>query len=653
MRNAACILSLSLLLSVPAMAQKFVADDWEAKPQMHQVDTDFARAEAVVIDQSVKIEVVKEGQQSYIYRTLHRTVKVLDEKGIEGFNKMSFPASESVELITLKARTILPDGKIYEVTKDKMKTSKNEEDGSSELAFAMEGVEKGAEIELLYCYKRPVSLFGSETYQFSVPVMHAGFKIISPTSIIYEGKGYNGFPNTHDTLLDDRRITTADKWHIPALRSETYAFYDLNRMRVDYKVSYLPEDKPNVRMFTWQDLVRRMYDNYYSVSEKETKAVKRYLDDIGVKESDAEADKIAKIENAIKNGIVYYREIADPNAWKLDVIISKKSATETGLNRLFANCFKQAGVTCELGVISNRYQSLFDSEFENWNLMEDFVIYFPGTKKFLFPTGAYYRYPVVPASMLTNKGVFCKIASLGEVSSAIADIRTITPLPYTESSHNIDAKITFNADMDAKTDLTYSFNGYSAVGVREVALLLPKDKMKEFVRSVVSICDKPENLISYTTANEAFENYNTGTPLQITATVNTPQLVEKAGNKYILKIGDVIGRQEELYQDKERRLPIDMSYPHSLNRTIRVTLPAGYKVLNPETINIDAELKDKDGKATSAFHSGYKMEGNDLVVNITEFYAQLHYEIADYETFRKVINASADFNKVNLLLSDK
>lgn len=647
--GAICLLAATTHIN----AQSFTFDEWETKPVMHTIDTTFAKAGSVIINQDVKIEYKEIDKKAYTYRTMHRLVKVLDEKGIESFNKMNFPTVEGIDIITLKARTILPNGKIFEITKDKIKTSKSD-NGVSELVFAMEGVEKNAEIELLYVYRKPVALFGVETYQYSMPVMHAGFMIVSPKRLVYEGKGYNGFPDTHDSVTDDMRYVIANKNNITALQNEEYSFYDANRMRVDYKISYLPEEKNGVRMFTWQDLVKRMYENNYKVVEKETKAVTKYLETLGVSETDGELDKIKKIENGIKNSITLYKEIADPNAWRIDNIISKKSATETGINRLFAACFLQAGVNAELGITTDRFQAQFDNEFENWNQMEDYVFYFPKQGKFLYPTGTYHRYPYVPSSMLTNKGLFCKLMKLGDISNAIADVRTITPMPHTESGSNIDATISFNADMEAKTDITYSFAGYSAYGMREAAILLPKDKIKEFVQGIVSICDnKPENLLNYTIANEAFENYSAGKPMLVTATVNTPQLVEKAGPKYILKIGDVIGRQAEMYQNTERKLPMDIAFPHSLNRTITVVIPDGYKVLNPETININAEFKNAEGVATTAFHSSYTIEGNKLVVTIMEFYAQLHYEVKDYEPYRKVINASADFNKVNLLLSNK
>ena len=40
-------------------------------------------------------------------------------------------------------------------------------------------------------------------------------------------------------------------------------------------------------------------------------------------------------------------------------------------------------------------------------------------------------------------------------------------------------------------------------------------------------------------------------------------------------------------------------------------------------------------------------------VDVMETYAQLRYELSEFETFKKVINAAADFNKVVLVLEKK
>jgi hypothetical protein len=126
--------------------------------------------------------------------------------------------------------------------------------------------------------------------------------------------------------------------------------------------------------------------------------------------------------------------------------------------------------------------------------------------------------------------------------------------------------------------------------------------------------------------------------------------MEKAGPKYLFKLGDVIGRQVEMYQEKERKLPIDIAYPHTLYRTITLNIPDGYKVSNPESIKMMVEHKSPSGEQTMAFISDYKMDGKKMLITVKEFYNQVHYPASDIEIFKKVINAAADFNKVVLVL---
>jgi hypothetical protein len=46
------------------------------------------------------------------------------------------------------------------------------------------------------------------------------------------------------------------------------------------------------------------------------------------------------------------------------------------------------------------------------------------------------------------------------------------------------------------------------------------------------------------------------------------------------------------------------------------------------------------------FESSYKQEGNIIKVRVMEQYRKVQYPIAQYEDFKKIINAAADFNKV-------
>ena len=626
---------------------------WQINPVIHQVPAEFAKESAVIIELNSILKYEDgDDNQLWMYRTSHRIIKVLDEKGVENFNKMTVPLYTGESTQTIKARTILPDGKVKDITPDKMKEMKGE-NGGTEIVFAMEGVEKNAEVEMLVTYKKQPVFFGKETFQYLVPVLKATFALSSPARLKFEEKGYNGYPSVSDTLIDNTRYLFANKDNIPALAKEEYSFEDASRMKAEYKLSYLPEKNAQVRTFTWQELVEKLYSNTYKISDKEQKAVENYVKSIGLKGGESEEEKIQKIENAIKSGISINKELDPEKANRLDYVISNKASSENGIVKLFAACFTSAGVKNEFGMTSNHNDNTFDVTFENWNELDDYLFYFPGTKKFLSPIDIYYRYPFTSTEVLGNKGVFCKMTTLGDVTSAISDIRSIPPRPVSESRSDIRASVTFDQEMDPTADVTYSFTGYCAMGVRELALLLPKDKLKDLVNNIITLAGKPENMVKYSIAGEAFENYYLGKPLEFNATIKASQLVEKAGPKYIFRVGDLIGRQSELYQNSERKLPVDMPYSHSLNRLLAITIPEGYTVANPEVIKMKTEFKDETGTVTTAFTSDYKLEGNVLTVNITEFYSQLHFAVSDYEAFRKVINAAADFNKVSIVLAKK
>ena len=638
---------------------KKVKEEWADAPVVHPVPPQYANEPAVILQQDVDLNYQFEGKGINVYYTLHRTVKVLDEKGIEWFNKIAIPVSSNTRVPLIKARTILPNGKVHDIPKEMIKVTRNEY-GGNEIVFAMEAVEKNAEIELLVKEIRPLSFFGSVDFQFQVPVAEASFEMTYPKELVFAEKGYNGFPDGRDTLMNNRRHISVSMNDIPALHSEPNSFYDVHCMRAAYRIDHFIDqnDFDKTGAYTWSDFARRLHDEYYTIKDKERTAVNNYLTELGVQANGSETDNIRKIENGIKSGIVLYDDMDRDDAENLDSIITNKAATSSGYIKLFAACFTQAGVKHELGMTGNRHETRFDSEFTNWGDMEHDLFYFPGTGKFLAPTSVYYRYPVVPDMYLSNKGVFSAIPPKGAVTGPMYEVHTITPLAAGQTQGNIAAAVTLDEDMAAKVDISYAYSGYMATGLRRELLTTVKSKEKDIVKDVVNIADTKDNILNYTISNESMESAYGNKPLEITATVNTNDLIQKAGPKYLLKVGELIGTQKELYSDKDRKLPVDLDYPHAQNRTITINIPKGYKITNPDAVKMHSEYVDGNMKPTISFHSDYaykadKVTGDKLIVTISETWSQIHFPAQDYERYRKVVNTAADFNKVTLLLEKK
>lgn len=641
----ALFLSSAILSGSILFAQDY---SWDAKPALHAVPDIYNKESAVFIleKRNIKYVINKTGKKNEIsvYRTIHRIIRLLDDKGVEYFNKMTVSSVPGALIQNIQGRTIKASGKVVDLAKDQIRTN-NDEHGQLQYHLAFEGVEKGDEVELFYTEKRPFAIFGSEVMQFGLPVAKASFQLEVPEYLYFDSKGYNNFPNATDTIIDKVHHYSAEQTNLDAIEDEEYSDLTPNLKRIEYKVSYSGDSR--TKLYTWNDLAGRLFETYYTFTDKEQKAVRKFLEPMKL-DGLSEEEKIKRIEETIKQEIVYDEQQDSDEAEKLGYVLEKKAAGETGLVRLYVACFEAAGVQHDLGSTSNRFEYPLDDKFENWNRPNTYVFYFPGTKQYLSPGTTFLRYPMIPAALRENKALFCKRTTVGNLTTAIASIRHIPVLPMEESADMIKAEVSFDKEsMSPEIKMVHAFKGYAAMSLRETVSFIPKDKEKDFVQNIAAgIADQPEDIVSYSFNNKGLQHYSDNKPVEIHAVLKADKLMETAGSKWLFKVGDVIGPQAQMYQDKKRKLPISMPYPHSLIRDITINIPEGYKITNPESVKIDV----KDEGSTMGFKSDYTINDGKMQIHINEFYSIDHYPATTIEPFRKVINAAADFNKVTLVL---
>ena len=141
-------------------------------------------------------------------------------------------------------------------------------------------------------------------------------------------------------------------------------------------------------------------------------------------------------------------------------------------------------------------------------------------------------------------------------------------------------------------------------------------------------------------------------PYTVKSTIESSALLEEAGESFLFQVGQVIGTQSELYQERERIYPIEMQYPNEYNYTITVDIPNGYTLEGLESLIINKKL-EIDGGILCQWDSNYEIKKNKLVISIVEYYRTNDYPIEHYEGFREVINAASDFNKAAVLFNAK
>lgn len=624
---------------------------WQQQPAIHTVQEANKTADAVYLQDNVIVEYVFTEKDAYMNMSYYKLIKVLNDKGIEMFNKFYVPIYINSEVVNLKARVILANGKVIDVPQNKIKETT--EEGRKYKLFAVEGLEKNAEIEYSYTLKKMPSFFGTEMIQSTrVPIENAGLVIISPDHLLFEAKGFNGITVNKDTVVDKKRYVVATAKNIKDISDAKYALVDPYLMRVDYKLSYNLSKNDDVELYTWKEFAKKVYANYTTITDKEKKYLDKLIKAMNI-EVNTDEKTICKIEDYIKSNFNIDKDLVGENGMDIEKIYATKNASDDGITRLLVNIFETYGIKYQLVFPSVRNDLPIDEDLENWNRIEKTLIYFPQTGKYITPTNITFRYPFVPAYEAATRGLFLKGTSIGSLKTAVGSFNDIAIEPFEKHNMNLEAEVNFDTDFDSVTISSKQIlTGYGALEYRPIYVFLPKEKQEETTKEIIKNVGKSAHVIDYKVENTALSNLNDNKPLIISGTIRSGEVVEKAGNKILFKIGEIIGPQAELYQEKPRTLPVDMPYPHTLYRTIKVTIPNGYTIKNANDLNLNVAFK-KDGQNTCAFISSYTLNGNILNVTINEFYKEVHYGVSDYDNFKNVINAAADFNKIVLVLEKK
>lgn len=626
---------------------------WDPSPVPHTVKTANTKESAVILSDMRMQEFVQEEKKGLMtITTTKRLVKVMDDKGVEMYNKIYLPAYTNGELLEIKARTILPNGKVINLPSDKILDV--EEEGRAYKKFALEGVEKGSEIEYYYQVKRSASFFGLEIFQSSATAFEeAGFTLITPDYLSFTVKGYNGFTVNKDTVIGAKRITTAYCKDIPAIDDEKYANREAHATNVQYKFSYnLSKDK-NVRVFTWNELAKNVYSNYTNYTDKELKAVEGFVKQINIPAAASEEQKITALEDYIKNNISSDKEGIGEDAGKIEKIVKTKVSSNDGLYKLFAACMDKLGINWQIVFPSKRDDIPLDEELENYRLVEELIFYFPSTGHFLEPANKTFRYPYITPYWAATKGLFLQGTTIGNFKTALASFGDIPIQPVEESARSMEVTLKFNTEMDSlQLHSKQILLGYGAPDYRAAYNFIAKDKLEDLSKDIIKAVAKSDNIKNIKVQNTAFTDGYLKKPLIIEGDITSAELLEVAGKRILVKLGEVIGPQVQMYQEKARQLPISMEYPNFQDRDITFIIPDGYQVKNLSDLNMN--ITDKNaGKETMGFVSSYKLNGNELKVKVHEFYSVTDYPISMFDEFKKVINASADFNKVVLILEKK
>jgi len=638
------ITSTSFAQTVPF----FKSYNWELNPKYTIESSD---KDMIAIKDKVVTEFIFENQNLIEYYLEHKILWLNSDDRIEEYTKVYLPSANDASQVVINVRIIKKTGEIIVLDKSRILGSENEKTGIKFNYFSIDAIEKGSIIEYYYVAKRRPKLQGAMVdIESDYDKQTVEFDLYAPSNLSFSFKSFN----LETTVKKIENITEKTHWKfsakdVKAVNNEDKAPYNASIGFIMYK---LHENTANNAIITsYYNVAQNLFDFYYSTySELEKKLIHKFAKNFKFDEDLKDENKARIIDLFIKENIY----ISENDSENLTNVLKTKTANETGVIKLYIALFEKFNVTHEMVLTSNRLLLKFDKDFEATNFLQEFLFYFPASKKYLSPSKFGTRFGFPPPYFMNNFGLFITGYDINGKRKAFSEVKFIEGIPASLSSDEMLIEVNFNTkDLTKNTiALERKLNGYYAMNLHPFMNLIQPNRINEVIdQYFVQNSDKNAKVLKREFINEDPSLFGVK-PFVVKFDISSEYFVEKTGDKYLFKLGDLIGPQMEMQQEKKRILPLEAEFNRSYYRTIKIHIPEGYQISNLEDIIIKNSYATKD-KELFIFDSYYTLEGDVLTVTADEHYRETFVAPEIFEAYRTVINSAADFNKVTLILEPK
>jgi len=652
MKTVINIIIFSLLVNIATAQSSFYYEtyDWENSPSYPEVNSSDAEIQGLKNHIVSEFHIENGGFVEYYLE--HEQLLLSSDGKIEEYNKVYLPYSNTTEILVHKARVINKNGKIIEVPDDKIFDAVDEETNRRYQYLALEGLEKGSVLERMYVYKRRPQYTGKYLrLQEDYDKYDVRFELICPDHLLFDLKSYNNLPIAVESTVDGKNswVIASDK--IEGIDREEGASYGANTQYVVYKLG-VNKVKPSQKIVDYQVVTKNIYENLtVELSKKAQKMIDKLIA-ANFNSNDLD-DKLLEIDSYLKENY-YLTEIGDEKFGDIEMVLKDKIANDTGIMRLYIAVLKESNIPFEIVLTSPRTIIKFDPDFEAYNFLQEYLIYFPEVNKYTAPADFSTRFGFPDGYWTDTYGLFIKEVKVGNFVSSLGEVKYINAVTADQTFDIMKLDVEFDSKDISTVQVGFinEMTGYTAANLQPFMYRMDDDNRDQLYNAFAYRLTEEMEISKKEVQNSEQGSFGKA-PLIFDYEFSSNDFVEKAGNKYLFKIGKLIGGQTELYQEKERKLPYDNSHNRTYDRTINVKVPQGYTIANIEDIIIEHEFKNKKGKTVFFFKSSYELNGDLLTVKADEFYDQTVVPVEDYESYRTVINSAADFEKVTLVLVKK
>lgn len=621
-------------------AQKFNVR-WK-KRKVFQIPETYMQYHAIICKDK-EVVTFKVSSAGYLNRTkkIHKIIHINSQAGVDRFNKIYIPTPQGAIIRGFKARVILPNGKRNKLKFKHLK--KVDEIGKERdlLVGVFEGVEVGSEIEYTYSIvERKVSAYGRRAFDKKLPAIWTDFEIrgigiITASSTLLQGDNIHSYRSNN-------RYTISN--YIP-LKEESYSLGDGQDPHINYYAYSI------YRKGSDESVFKKFKANIANNLSWDGEAIyNKWIENIDFSGAENVMDSIFFIENHFKTTYTIsgkYESCDD----EVQFINDKKGTASNAANFLFRGLEhfikikndehpEDDEIDLKLLITSSRFDEVFDPNFPSPYVLNDYIIKI--NDQYIVPADGRFRLGLLPYWYADNHALI--VMGSSEL------------IVFQENSKQKESQIVMDFDFRINSNLQacmvkgkMEYTGFRSLFKRSSLMYADVTEKDRTLKGNVDWLSDGIVVKDISVVNDHVkDNYN-NKPFSITTTYSNPNLIEKAGEEIILKVGASIGNQEEMFQESERVNDIHIKYPVEYSYELRFHIPKGYDIIGEEKLNIDNSVIVKDEKI-ARFKSSYELKNGVLTIFVNEFYKNTRYKQEDFKSYQNVINSAANFNNLSVLL---
>lgn len=516
---------------------------------------------------------------------------------------------------------------------------------------SISGLDTNCQLEYIYVTKKTYindgDLYGVDFIQDEVPIYKYEYQLITSDNLHFKLDGFNGCPASDQDESDDKNyeLITIDK--VEAFHKSAIIATGANKVGFLYVLHKNDFHSKTERIFKYSNYSKFYFETYMKEDKANEKLVKKYLNKKEELTGKKGLERLQFLEATIKDEIKYSYSNAD-----LSSVVKNRTANSKGKLKLYCSILNYWGEKYEFVFSTSRRYIPFLTENDNYVYLDNLLVYFPEYDVYLDPSSRYNYIDLIPSAYRETRAIFTKKIGVNDFSSGTHYIDSVKPLAYQINFFTNDIQIDLQKE-NAVAKIKSNTGGMTGLSYWNTLKDINYESREDFFTGLSKI-KYPDAIL----ANGDFleiDKYKSplNTPVTFDYQFSANSLISKQKDKIEVNIGGFINDAKGLQEKPKGNYAPDIYSGYLKTKTITINLPAGYTVANTKDLEVKKSFASGGDANAMEFNMSHKIEGNKLVLTITEKMGRGMFTPADMDNFLEVYNTAWNLKDLKVDLVKK